>query len=252
MDFEGSDDLLVKFGELVDVRCGEVWNVVVSLLGWERLIVLDVESHRGELVSDTLVVECSLGVLRGQLIDLLLVHLQLLVRLVRGRKHHGASRWIASSSPVATFIRTLIGGSAAPSIGIQGPDLDVDKAFGAQATHEFGQSQLLEVFVGLSVIRQIESGCSEHSIVGKISKEFCFLWLPPIRALVEFDEGLHIDFLVELSKSTLIDGGNLGFELICSSLEHKIAVLALAFRWAVDQHQRLEVDEVLKACVGHF
>lgn len=249
MDFERSNNLLIKFGELVDIGSCEIWHVVVSLLGWKGLIVLNVESHRGELVSDTLVVEFSLRVFRSELIDLLLVHLQLLVGLVRGREHDRASGFWTSL--LTAFLGALTRSSAF-TIGIQGPDLDVDKAFGAQATHEFGQSQLLEVFVRLSVIRQINISSSEHSIVGKIGEELGFLWLILLRALVVFDEGLHVDFLVELSKSTLINSSGLSFELICSSLEHKIAVFALAFTWAVDQHQRLEVDEVLKACVGHF
>ena len=84
LDLERPNDLLVKFGELVDVARSKTCNVAVSVLGRKRLVVLDIKSHGGKLISDALVIEFSLRVLRSELVDLLLVHLELLVGLVRG------------------------------------------------------------------------------------------------------------------------------------------------------------------------
>lgn len=182
-----------------------------------------------------LVIESLFGVVLGQLVDLLLVHAQLIFRLSCLVVHDGLSWWLLA----VLFLRRWrsVGNLLAWHLkliyiffwigGIKGFDLDVNKALCAHALFEILEGKLLQVLVWVGIVSKVELGTSEEGIIAKMGKESSFLWLGPIGDCIPLNKSLHINFLAKLSKSTLINLHWLSFEIVGTSLESEVTHLVL-------------------------
>ena len=131
-----------------------------------------------------------------------------------------------------------------------GSDFNSDERLGRNAHLYVLEWHLLQVLVWLLVVGQVKLTVSNHCLLATVQYhglETCELWLILFSDSILFNSCFHFDFLIELSQTSIVNGGILCLEVIWVSHEPQEALFADQVLRAVIEHQELEVDEKLNA-----